>query len=35
MEDDMDVAYLALAIAFWLLMAGMALGCARLGGPKP
>ena len=31
----MDVAYLALAIAFWLLMAGMALGCARLGGPKP
>jgi len=30
----MDVAYLALAAAFWLLMAGMALGCAKLGGPK-
>ena len=30
----MDVAYLALALAFWFLMAGMAIGCARIGGPK-
>jgi hypothetical protein len=30
----MDVAFIALAIAFWLLMAGMALGCAKLGGSK-
>jgi hypothetical protein len=30
----MDVVYLALAIAFWLLLAGMAAGCAKLGGPK-
>ena len=30
----MDVAYLALAVAFWLVTAGMAVGCARLGGPK-
>lgn len=29
----MDVAYLALAAVFWLLMAGMAKGCAKLGGP--
>ena len=29
----MDIAYLSLAVAFWLLMAGMAVGCARLGGP--
>jgi hypothetical protein len=31
----MDLAYLALAAVLWLLTAGMALGCARLGGPKP
>ena len=28
----MDVVYLALAIVFWLLMAGMARGCASLVG---
>jgi hypothetical protein len=31
----MDVAYLALAAVLWLLLAGMAWGCAKLGGPKP
>jgi hypothetical protein len=31
----MDVVYLGLAVAFWLVMAAMAAGCARLGGPKP
>ncbi len=31
----MDVVYVVLAIAFWLLMAGMARGCALLvGGNK-
>ena len=30
----MDLAYIALAVAFWLLVAGMAVGCAKLGGPK-
>ncbi len=31
----MDVVYLALAFLFWLLMAGMARGCASLvGGAK-
>jgi len=29
----MDIVYLALAAAFWLLMVGMAAGCAKLGGP--
>ena len=29
----MDFAYIALVVVFWLLMAGMARGCARLGGP--
>lgn len=29
----MDFAYLALIVVFWLLMAGMAIGCAKLGGP--
>lgn len=29
----MDIVYLALAAAFWLLMVGMATGCAKLGGP--
>jgi len=33
-EDRMDLAYIALAVAFWLLVAGMAVGCAKLGGPK-
>lgn len=30
----MDFAFLALAAAFWLLMVSMAVGCAKLGGPK-
>jgi hypothetical protein len=30
----MDVAFLALAAGFWLLLVGMAFGCARLGGPR-
>jgi hypothetical protein len=29
----MDVVYLALVVAFWLLLVGMAEGCAKLGGP--
>jgi hypothetical protein len=29
----MDIVYLALAAAFWLLLVGMAVGCAKLGGP--
>jgi hypothetical protein len=29
----MDLAYLALAAALWLLTAAMVAGCARLGGP--
>jgi len=29
----MDVVYLALIIAFWLLLVGVAEGCAKLGGP--
>jgi len=29
----MDVVYLALIAVFWLLPAGMAVGCAQLGGP--
>jgi len=28
-----DVVYLALVIGFWLLLVGMAEGCAKLGGP--
>ncbi len=28
----MDVIYIALSIAFWLLLVGMAKGCAKLGG---
>ncbi len=28
----MDVVYLVLVVAFWLLIAGMARGCASLGG---
>jgi hypothetical protein len=31
----MDVAYLLLAVALCALIAGLALGCARLGGPRP
>jgi hypothetical protein len=30
----MDLAYLALVAVFWLLLAGMAVGCSKLGGPK-
>jgi hypothetical protein len=29
----MDVVYLALGAVLWLLMVGMAIGCAKLGGP--
>jgi len=29
----MDVVYLALVGVFWLLLAGMARGCDKLGGP--
>jgi len=29
----MDVVYVALSVAFWLLLVGMAKGCAKLGGP--
>jgi hypothetical protein len=29
----MDLVYLALVVAFWLLLVGMAKGCARLEGP--
>jgi hypothetical protein len=29
----MDIIYIALTAAFWLLLAGMAVGCAKLGGP--
>lgn len=31
----MDLIYVALVLVFGLLIAGMALGCARLEGPKP
>jgi hypothetical protein len=34
LEDIMDVAYLALVVAFWLLIGALAVGCARLGGPQ-
>jgi hypothetical protein len=30
----MDIAYLALVAAFWLILAAMAKGCAKLGGSK-
>ena len=29
----MDLVYIALVVAFWLLLVGMAKGCATLGGP--
>ena len=29
----MDLVYLALTLAFWALLVGMAAGCARLEGP--
>ena len=29
----MDIVYLALVVVFWLMLAGMAVGCARLGSP--
>jgi len=28
----MDVVYIALTLGLWLLLAGMAAGCAKLGG---
>ena len=31
----MDVAFLALIALLAVLLAGMALGCAHLGGPRP
>ena len=31
----MDVVYLALVVLFWLLLVGMSIGCAKLGGPAP
>ena len=31
----MDFVYLALAVAFWLLIAGMAFGCNALAGSRP
>jgi hypothetical protein len=31
----MDIAYTALAAVLWLALAGMAVGCARLGGARP
>jgi hypothetical protein len=30
----MDAVYLALAVGLWLLLVGMAVGCAKLGGAK-
>jgi hypothetical protein len=33
-DKSMDFAYIALVVAFWLLLAGMAVGCAKLGGPE-
>ena len=30
----MDAVYIGLAVAFWLLLAAMAVGCAKLGGPR-
>ena len=31
----MDVVYVVLGVAFWLLAVGLARGCAKLRGPKP
>ena len=31
----MDLVYLFLFVVFWLLLAGMAAGCARLERPQP
>jgi hypothetical protein len=33
-EDIMDVAYVALVVVFWFLIGALAVGCAKLGGPK-
>ena len=30
----MDVMYIGLSLVFWLLLVGMAKGCAKLGGPS-
>jgi hypothetical protein len=32
-DARMDIVYIALVVLFWLLLAGMAVGCAKLGGP--
>jgi hypothetical protein len=32
-DEPMDIAYIALVVVFWLLLVGMAVGCAKLGGP--
>jgi hypothetical protein len=32
-DARMDIAYIALVAVFWLLLVGMAVGCAKLGGP--
>ena len=32
-DEPMDFAFIALVVVFWLLLAGMAVGCAKLGGP--
>jgi hypothetical protein len=32
-EHRMDLVYLVLAVLFWLLLVGMAVGCSKLGGP--
>jgi hypothetical protein len=33
-DKPMDFAFIALVVVFWLLLAGMAVGCAKLGGPE-
>ena len=30
----MDAVYIGLSVVFWLLVAAMAAGCAKLGGPR-
>ena len=32
-DARMDIVYIALIVVFWVLLAGMAVGCAKLGGP--
>ena len=31
----MDIAYIAGGVALWLLLVAMAVGCAKLAGPRP